>query len=241
MIWWITATLLAFFIKGLCGFANTLVFTSVMGFHSNNINISPVELLLGYPTNIILAIKERKSIDWKICLPLAGLVILGSIPGIFLLKNANTEVIKIVCGVVIVTIGCEMLFREFHPGKTHQSNLVLILIGILSGVLCGLYGIGALLGAYITRVTKDSHAFKANICFVFFVENTFRVILYSLWGIITWNVLKQAAVLLPVALLGLYIGMLCSKEIDEKHVKRLVIILLIISGLSLVVKSVTGM
>lgn len=238
MIWWITATLLAFFIKGLCGFANTLVFTSVLGFHSDNINISPVELILGYPTNIILAIKERKSIDWKICLPLAGLVILGSIPGIFLLKNANTEVIKIVCGVVITAIGFEMLFREFHPGKTRQSNLVLILIGILSGVLCGLYGIGALLGAYITRVTKDSHAFKANICFVFFVENTFRVILYSLWGIITWNVLKQAAVLLPVALSGLYIGMLCSKLTDEKHAKRLVIILLIISGLSLVYRFV---
>ena len=28
MIYWILATLTAFFIKGLCGFANTLVFTS---------------------------------------------------------------------------------------------------------------------------------------------------------------------------------------------------------------------
>ena len=74
MIYWITATLAAFFVKGLCGFANTLVFTSILSFGVSNASISPVELLLGYPTNFILAWKERKSIRWKICLPLALLV-----------------------------------------------------------------------------------------------------------------------------------------------------------------------
>ena len=71
----------AFYIKGLCGFANTLVFTSILSFGTANINISPVELVLGYPTNLIISWKERKSIDWKICLPLAGMVIIGSLPG----------------------------------------------------------------------------------------------------------------------------------------------------------------
>lgn len=33
---WILATLSAFFVKGLCGFANTLVFTSILGFGSSN-------------------------------------------------------------------------------------------------------------------------------------------------------------------------------------------------------------
>ena len=55
MIWWIAATLCAFYVKGLCGFANTLVFTTVMSFGVSNRNISPVELLLGYPSNAIIA------------------------------------------------------------------------------------------------------------------------------------------------------------------------------------------
>lgn len=54
MFWWIVATICAFFIKGLCGFANTLVFTTILSFENSNVNISPVELILGYPTNIIL-------------------------------------------------------------------------------------------------------------------------------------------------------------------------------------------
>ena len=61
---------------------------------------------------------------------------------------------------------------------------MLALIGLLSGVLCGLYGVGALLGAYIGRVAKDASAFRANICVVFFVENTLRIVLYSIMGLL---------------------------------------------------------
>lgn len=59
MIYWILATLTAFFIKGLCGFANTLVFTSILSFGIVNANISPVELLIGYPSNLILVWKKE--------------------------------------------------------------------------------------------------------------------------------------------------------------------------------------
>lgn len=237
MVWWGIATIAAFFVKGLCGFANTLVFTTILSFENNNVNISPVELFLGYPTNIILAWKERRSIQWKICLPLALLVIAGSIPGILFLKNADTTVIKIIFGFVIILIGLEMLLREFRPGKIKQSSIVLGVIGVLSGLLCGLYGIGALLGAYVSRVTDDSHAFKANICIVFLVENTLRIVLYTLWGIVTWEILKQAVILLPLMLVGLALGMWSSKLLPEKIVKRAVVIMLMISGLALILNS----
>lgn len=80
---WISATLVAFYIKGLCGFANTLVFSSILGFGVNNVNISPIELVLGYPSNIILTVKNRKSLDPKVFIPMAVLVVLGSILGPF--------------------------------------------------------------------------------------------------------------------------------------------------------------
>ena len=234
MEWWIVATICAFFIKGLCGFANTLVFSTILSFGNNNINISPVELILGYPTNIIVTWKERKSIDRKVCLPLAALVLLGNLPGIFLLKNVDTQIVKIVFGFVIVGIGLEMFFREKQSKKLKQSKVVLGVIGILSGILCGLYGIGALLAAYIGRVTDNSSSFKANICFVFIAENTFRIIMYAAMGILTQDIFKQAIILVPFMLLGLLLGMKSSKILDEKLVKKLVIIMLIVSGGALV-------
>lgn len=237
MVWWIIATVCAFFVKGLCGFANTLVFTSILSFNNSNIHISPVDLILGYLTNLIMAWKGRKAIQWRVCIPLILLILAGCIPGALFLKNADVGIIKMLFGAVIILIGLEMLIGEFRTKKRKQSKLMLGIIGILSGLLCGLYGIGALLGAYVSRVSDDSATFKANICVVFSVENTFRVILYSLWGIITWESLGQAAVLIPFMLIGLGLGMFSSRYINEKRVKRIVILLLIASGVALILNN----
>lgn len=234
MIWWILATLSAFYVKGLCGFANTLVFTTVMSFGVSNRIISPVELLLGYPSNAIIAYRERESIDPRLCLPLSALVVLGSIPGMLLLKNADTGAVKLVFGVVIVLLGVEMLLRERQQGTARESGIMLTVIGLLSGILCGLYGVGALLGAYIGRVTRDAGSFRANLCVVFFVENTLRIVLYSAMGLLNVGMALQAARLMPFALAGLFLGAKSGAMISEKTAKRVVIAMLILSGISLI-------
>ena len=228
------AAVCAYFVKGLCGFANTLVFSTILSFSTNNVNISPVELVLGLPSNIMISYKERKSVQWKVCLPLAGLVLLGDIPGILLLKNTNTQVIKGIFGFVIIAIGLEMLLREYM-GKTKKSQVLLITIGILSGILCGLYGIGALLAAYMGRVTDNSSSFKGNLCIVFLIDNLFRLLMYGVTGIITLATLKQSVILFPFMALGLFLGMKGSNFLDERKIKKLVIIMLILSGVSLIV------
>ena len=234
MGWMMFAAVCAYFVKGLCGFANTLVFSTILSFSTNNVNISPVELVLGLPSNIMISYKERKSVQWKVCLPLASLVLLGDIPGILLLKNTNTQVIKGIFGFVIIAIGVEMFLREYI-GKTKKSQLLLITIGILSGILCGLYGIGALLAAYMGRFTDNSSSFKGNLCIVFLIDNLFRLVMYGVTGIITLATLKQSVILFPFMALGLFLGMKGSSFLDEKKIKKLVIIMLILSGVSLIV------
>lgn len=231
---WIIATLVAFYVKGLCGFANTLVFTSILGFGESNVAISPVELLLGYPTNMILTWRNRKKLNKYVFIPLAILVLIGSIPGAFLLKNVNAGYIKIVFGVVVILLGIEMYIRDIKPSTAKESKIMLTIIGIVSGMLCGLFGVGALLAAYVGRVTKTSDEFKANISAVFIVENTFRIILYSVLGIISFASIRQALIMMPFVLIGLFAGMKSAKVLDERVVKRLVIILLVISGVALI-------
>ena len=133
MYLWIIAAVAAYFIKGLCGFANTLVFTSILSFSASNANISPIDLLLGYPTNLILTWKNRKSLDPKVYLPLAALVLAGSIPGALLLKNVDARAIKLVFGVVVAVFGVEMLSREYRKKKVRSSKLVLAIIGVTAG------------------------------------------------------------------------------------------------------------
>ncbi len=227
------AVFVAYVIKGMCGFANTLVFGSIMSFSANTVNITPVELLIGYPSNLTIAVKERKSIQPRICIPLALLVILGCIPGAYLLKNGDVRIIKIIFGLIIALLGVEMLLREKSKKKSRSSKLLLLVIGIASGVLCGIFGIGALLAAYVSRTTTNTREFRGNLCVVFFAENSFRIILYSITGIITKAVMMQALTLLPFMVLGLGTGFLLTRAVKESIVKHMVIILLIASGISL--------
>ncbi len=195
---WFIAAAVAYFIKGMCGFANTLVFTSILSFGTANSNISPIALLL---------------------------------------KHVDAAAIKVVFGVVVIVLGAEMLLRECRASKSESSKFILAVIGVLSGMLCGLFGVGALLAAYVGRVTEDSESFKANISAVFIVDNTFRVILYSCLHLLTLQTIKMSLLLIPFALGGLIAGIKCSQKLDDKLVRKCTVILLVISGVSLILKN----
>ncbi|MBE5916158.1 MAG: sulfite exporter TauE/SafE family protein [Pseudobutyrivibrio ruminis] len=235
---WIIAAFCAFFIKGLCGFANTLVFDTILGFGVNNVNISPVELVLGYPTNVILTYKNRKYIDKNIVIPLIIVVILGSLPGAFVLRYVNANIVKMIFGVMVTLVGIDMLYREYNSSTGNSHKVFNITMGILAGAMCGMFGVGVLVAAFVSRITRTSSEFKANLSMVFIAENTFRVISYIALGVMTFDSIKQAVILAPVMLISLFLGMKCGDVLNEKLVKKLVIIFLIISGVSMVVDNI---
>ncbi len=233
----ILAVICAFIAKGMSGFANTLVFSTIMSFTTSNINITPLELIVGYPSNLYIAWRERKDISTKVWLPLAALVMLGIIPGTFFLKSGDTGFIKILFGMAVILVGIEMLLRERQTHKRKSSPVFLTVIGILSGIFCGLFGIGAILVAYISRTTQNQKQFRGNLCIVFFIENTFRIILYTIMGILNLAILKQAILLLPFMALGLAVGILLARKMSDQFVRKAIIILLILSGVSLIVNN----
>jgi len=234
----IIAIIAAFIVKGMSGFANTLVFTSIMSFSANNINITPVELLVGYPSNLYIAWKERKGISFRVCAPIAVFVILGTIPGVLFLMKGDTSLLKTVFGFIVILFAIEMLLRERQKNSKKSSKPVLLAIGILSGILCGMFGVGAFLVAYISRTTDNQMQFRSNLCFVFLMENTFRILLYTLIGILNFTIVKRAVLLLPFMVIGLALGIFLSKKVNEKIAKNTVIILLIISGISLIINNI---
>ena len=57
---------LAYFVKGLCGFANTLVFSSILSFWQDNIYITPIDLPLSLISNLLLVFHDHKALSVKI-------------------------------------------------------------------------------------------------------------------------------------------------------------------------------
>jgi uncharacterized membrane protein YfcA len=229
-----TATFLAYIVKGLCGFANTLVFSSIMSFVWSNSFISPVDLILGFPPNCVLVWKNRKSISWKTCLPLIAIVLTGCFIGSLILKHADVSKLKLVFGIVVVIVAADLLYTEVTQTKRKLSMPVLIITGLLAGVMSGMFGIGALLAAYIGRTSKSDDAFKGTLSAVFLADNLFRFVAYSVEGILTFDIFKKSLVLLPFMFAGLAVGMLIAKKMKARTMKYMVIVALFLSGISLI-------
>ena len=94
--------------------------------------------------------------------------------------------------------------------------------------------VGALLGAYISRYTQNAGAFRSNLCAIFIIENTFRIFLYAFTGILTLPLFLTALRLMPFMLAGLLCGIACSNHIEEKQLQKIIMFLLILSGIMLI-------
>ena len=235
MALFIFATLAAFFIKGLCGFANTLVFQSILSFGVSNASISPVELAVGFPGNVILTWQNRKNLEPGVFLPLTALMLAGNIPGALMLSRIDGRIVKIIFGAAIILIALDMLRGQGRPQK--ENKTLTALVGIAAGILSGLFGVGALLAAYVSRITETGSAFKANISIVFLAENIFRFMLYRALGLINADTLLTALKLMPFMLVGLFAGIAVSRKIDDRAIKKLVLVLLIASGVMLIAQN----
>ncbi len=242
MYWYMAmAVFVSFWVKGISGFANSLIFGSIMSFRTNTINITPMDLLLNVPANFYFMWKERKKIKLGVVVPLSLLMLAGAIPGVLWLSVGDVVTIKILFGFVVMAIAIEMYLRERNPKKSKSSPVLLFVIGLVAGVCAGLFGISAMLAAYVTRTTDDMEAFRGNICAVFFVDNLFRFVLYMSTGIMTLDSLTLAVTLAPFMVLGLGTGVFFTRFISEKTVKNIVVIGLMLSGISLIVTNLALM
>ncbi len=231
------AAIAAYFVKGLCGFANTLVLTNVLSFHQDNASITPMDILLGYPANLFLTWHNRKLISLKDVLPLAAVSVLGMIPGALLLKYVDPRFLKIVFGLLVIGMSVEALLRKKFAKQRKPQKAVMAAISLCSGLLSGLFGVGALLAAYMSRITQDADQFRGNLCAVFVIMDTFRIVSYAVLGMFTPPILLTTLKLLPAMAGGMFIGVLTSKKINNTLAIQLVNILLLLSGTALIVSN----
>ena len=224
------AIFLAYVVKGITGFGNTLVFSSIVGLFLDNRNISPVELVVGYPSNLLIAWRERRKLNPRVWLPLSGMVLLGSIPGVFILRYTDAGMLKKVFAAVVIYLGLSMALEWKSRSGRARSGGGFGFMGILSGMVCGMFGIGAFLAAYLMGRAEEPEAVKGNLCMVFLVENTFRIWMYGTAGILPFSVIRQSLYLYGFMLAGLAVGLLLSGRINQRTARRVTGWMIVASG-----------
>lgn len=240
MIIWQAAVFAAYFIKGLAGFGNSLVHAGVMAFFLDNAVITPVDLILTAPANGLLLWNHRARLERRIWLPVALVSSAFLIPGALLLRNMDGRVVKLIFGVVVIALSLDMLRdrpqRQTAPSRGEKALLWALVTA--SGILSGMFGVGALVAAVMGRITKDSRAMKANISAVYVIDNVMRLIIYACTGLLTGERVLQALILVPAMGIGLFLGMRCAGRLSEHAVRLCIVCTLALSGLMLIVNNI---
>lgn len=226
----------AFVVKGLAGFGDPLISNPLLALKLDNKDITPALLPVSLVLNAFIVLKNRKNFCFKIVASIALWVLLGIVPGTLLLKLGAPWIVKVILGLLIIGLGVEMLTRD-KAKKMNPNPVVKAIMCFLSGVTAGLFGINLLFVIYLERSSADRHAFRANTCFVFLVENFVRTIVYIITGVFTLFTLQITAVTIPAAACGMFVGSQIDKHIGESNIRKFIIWIFILGGVSTLVKA----
>ncbi|MGD9768638.1 MAG: sulfite exporter TauE/SafE family protein [Pseudolabrys sp.] len=178
----------------------------------------------------------RHALDWR---RLAPFVIgaAGGIPlGVAILQWADIRQVKAAVGILLVLFGVYGLVRpSLAPVKTGGKTLDGA-IGFINGVLAGVAGIpGILVVMWATLRRWPSDVQRAVFQPLAFASFALIILLLGTSGQISVHSIKLFFVGLPVLLAGTWLGLRLYGRLNPESFRRLVLILLTLSGALLII------
>jgi uncharacterized membrane protein YfcA len=222
------------FVSGFSGFAMGLVVSGIW-LHI----ITPVQtatLIAGYGllTQGYGILKLRQAMNWRNIWPLSFGTMIGIPIGVILLGYINPVYLRFGVGVLLVLYTIYGLARPaFRPMRIETATDVAI--GVVNGLVGGLTGLGGVISTISCQWrgwTRDmQRAVFQPVLFAAFVVISISM---AVTGAATSETLKLYGLGLPFLLAGLWSGFKLYGTIDDETFRKVVLVLLLLAGLSLI-------
>lgn len=221
--------------SGLSGFAMGLVVSGVW-LHI----IAPEQnalliVLCGLVTQGSGIWRVRHSIEWPKVLPFILGGALGVAGGTMLLAAVDQKTVRFIMGALLIVYSTYSLARPAinpPPGNVVAEIGVGIANGLIGG-LTGLGGIAVTIWCQLRGGTKDAQ--RAVFQPVMFATFAMSAVSLGVAGAYTVETLKLYALALPALAAGIWCGIRLYGKLDDTTFRRVILVLLFASGLSLVV------
>ena len=177
---------------------------------------------------------------WKIRLILLLLpgTIAGVVIGTFFITNAPTELLRTALGIIVLLFAVYKLFESRILGSIkYQSRSW---HGLLAGTITGFSSTLAHTGGppvsiYLLMQDLTPRIFVATSALFFFILNWIKVPFYVYAQLFDpQRILNIAWIVIPIVPIGVWVGKRVAIRVDKKTFERLILVLLLISGISLI-------
>ena len=218
------------FVQGLTGFGFSLIavpfFLKVYPFRES----VPLVAILFLVTNLLIVFSCIKYIDIK-KFRLLFLTSIVFVPiGSYSLLYINPAYLKIVFGIIVLFFSVLLFFKKAIPIKNEKIGYAVT--GSLSGFLSGSLAIGGPPAViFLSNQGIEKNVFRANLTFFLLILNSLSIGTHVVNGLLDSVIFGRILYLIPSLLIGVFLGIMLSKKVNEAVFKRITLILLFFTGL----------
>ena len=204
-------------------------------------------LLVGTSSNLmnIFAHRDKREIMWPIIIRLFVAALPGSLLGAFVVTHvANKSLMQILIGLLVIA---SLSIQEFvfpKPNIPLRVSKGISMSGFLAGFLNSSFGVSAsaLILWFRTHICRPNQI-RHNLAVIFTLMNlvSFTLIYLNKPEALNAQPFVVFAWLVPVILIGHFLGRLLVKRINAKQFEKVVFVAVITTGLLSIVIGITGL
>jgi uncharacterized membrane protein YfcA len=229
--------MLAYTVFGLTGFGSSITAMPLLVQVIPLRTAVPLMLVFDLASGLLLGWRNRRVVDRKELLRLIPFMLVGMAIGVIVLVKAPERLLLLVLGIFILAYSAWSLLLKRVP-KPLSSNWS-IPLGMIGGIFTALFGTGGpIYTIYLARRLEDKLVLRATISSLIFVTGFSRLVLFSSAGLYKQpSLVSLALILLPCALVGLFLGSRLHSKLPAQRVVQAIWVILIVGGASLVLRN----
>jgi uncharacterized membrane protein YfcA len=224
------AVFVAAFIRGISGFGFALILAPVLLLLLNSKSVVVVNLFLGIITNIIVVAYTIRRLDLKRILPMTVAGLLGIPLGTWIIVFIQPSTLKILVGGVIIFFAAPMAIGFTRPFK--KETAAGGVSGFISGILVSSTSLG---GPPVVLFMHNQKWLKEDIyqaqAAYFLITNIFALAALYVSGLVDTQVIVFSTSLTPALLVGMFLGIVAFRKIDQRAFRILSLVIVIGAGI----------
>ena len=210
--------LVAYVVFGMTGFGSSIAAAPFLVLLFPLTFAVPMMVILDLCCGSLLALRTRREAAWRELARLAPWIALGMLLGVTLLVNAPERVLLTLLALFV--LGYLARSHLAAPTRTPLSTRWASTFGMFGGVFTALYGTGGpILLVYLARRLADARALRATMGMLILLTAVARVPLFAGADLFAQpGLVALCAALIPVGLLGLWIGSRLHHRLPPRQV-----------------------
>lgn len=235
LLYFFLLALLAEIIGTVGGFGSSLLFVPIASYFFDFHSVLGITALFHLASNVTKIYFFQKGFDKKLVLTIGIPAILFVGIGAIASKYVPTKWLELCLSLFLISISALFLGSKKITIAPTTSNS--IFGGILSGFVAGLLGTGgAIRGLTLSAYSLTTATFIATSAIIDLGIDATRSIIYGYNGYIHRDDLYLIPILIIVSILGTYIGKKILLLLSEEQFKKLVLVLILATGISTLFK-----